>query len=94
MAVLTRVTAAVDPGRADDLVAAYRELLTQPFPDGLEQTMLLRGDRDEWQVITVWRDRAALDAMRAQPEPPAAVTLFRQFDSTPAVAIFEIAAAS
>jgi len=93
MAVLTRVAAVIDPARADELLAAYRQLLTQPFPDGLERTMLLRADQDEWQVVTVWRDRAALDAMRARREPPAAVALFAGVDAKPVVVVYEVVAA-
>jgi heme-degrading monooxygenase HmoA len=93
MTVLTRVAAVVDPARTDELIEAYRRLLTEAMPDGLEQTMLLRAEGDEWQVVTLWRDRAALDAMRARPEPPAAVALFGSVDAKPVVTVYDVVVA-
>jgi len=40
------------------------------------------------------RDRAALDAMRAAPEPPAASTLFRRFPAEPAMVTMSVLADS
>jgi len=44
-------------------------------PDGLLRTELLRGQNGRWRIQTAWRDGAALDAMRAASEAPAALRL-------------------
>jgi hypothetical protein len=40
--------------------------------------------------ITLWRDRASLDAMRAGPEPPAAPRLFSQVGAEPSLQVYEV----
>jgi quinol monooxygenase YgiN len=90
--VLTEVSAAVAPEREADLLAAFRELITQSLPDGLVRTELLRGQDGHWRIQTLWRDRAALNAMRAVPELPAAIRLFRDVGAEPELAILDVAA--
>lgn len=90
--VLTEVSATVAPDREDDLVAGFRELLRSSTPDGLLRTELLRGQEGHWRIQTLWRDRAALDAMRAASEPPAAPTLFRSVGADPSLTILEVTA--
>jgi hypothetical protein len=75
--ILTIVTATVDVDRESDLTAGFRKLTAGPMPDGLIRTELLRGQNGSWRIQTLWRDRAALEAVRASPEPPAALELFR-----------------
>jgi quinol monooxygenase YgiN len=89
--VLTEVSASVDPGRDDDLLAGFRELLVSSVPDGLLRTELLRGPGGTWRIQTLWRDPAALDAMRASGQPPAALTLFRSVGAEPSLTILEVA---
>jgi len=91
--ILTDVTAAVDASREDDLVAGFTAMAAEPLPDGLLRTELLKGPDGRWRVQTLWRDRAALDAMRARPEPPAAPTLFRSVGAEPALQVLEVQAA-
>jgi hypothetical protein len=90
MKILTMVTADVDEGRAEELVAAYRSLLAEGLPDGLLETQLLGDGQGRWAIHSLWRDRAALDAMRASAEPPAAPTLFRRFSAEPALTIMPV----
>ena len=52
-------------------------------PGGLVRTELLRGRDRQWRIQTLWRDRAALDAMRSAPEPPAAPNSFRRVGAIP-----------
>jgi hypothetical protein len=75
--ILTAVTATVDASRESDLTTGFRKLTTGPMPDGLIRTELLRGQNGSWRIQTLWRDGAALEAVRASPEPPAALALFR-----------------
>ena len=90
MNILTIVTADVDQGQAPTLIAAYETLLAQGLPDGLLETQLLGDGQGHWAIHSLWRDRAALEAMRAGPEPPAAPTLFRRFGAEPALAIMPV----
>ncbi len=92
--IMTQVTATLPEERATEVVAAFERLLAGGRPDGLLRTELLRGTGGEWRIETLWRDRAALDAMRAGPEPPAAPTLFRGLGAEPVLHVYVVEAAS
>ncbi|HEX5333918.1 MAG TPA: antibiotic biosynthesis monooxygenase [Cellulomonas sp.] len=94
MKVMTEVSAIVEPGREADLLDGFRRLLAEPKPDGLERTELLRARDGAWRIQTLWRDQAALDRMRAAPEPPAAPQLFRQVGADPVLAVFRVEAST
>ncbi|RKT05622.1 hypothetical protein BX286_3626 [Streptomyces sp. 3211.6] len=89
--VLSEVSGVVAAGREADLVAAYRELVSHPLPDGLIRSELLRGQDGVWRIHTLWRDRAALEAVRNVPGDAPAPRLFREVGAEPALAVFEIA---
>jgi hypothetical protein len=92
--ILTVVSGMVDPDREDDLAAAYRRVLAGMIPDGLLASALLRGEGNRWQIATLWRDRAALDAMldamRASVDVPAAPQVFRAVGAEPTLTVFEV----
>jgi len=92
--VLTVVSATVDPAQEEHLVAAYQAVLDTDVPDGILASALLRGDGNQWQITTLWRDRAALDAMRARmharPELPAAPRVFREVGAEPTLAVLDV----
>lgn len=90
MNILTIVTANVHEGRAQDLIAAYKMLLAGNLPDGLLETQLLGDGKGHWAIHSRWRDLAALDAMRAATDPPAAPMLFRRFSAQPSLAIMNV----
>ena len=71
---------------------AFAALAQRPLPDGLLRTELLAGWDGEWKIQSVWRDRAALNAMRAGAEPPAAPALFRQFGAEQVLRIYDLRA--
>ena len=68
------------------------ELARRPLPDGLVRTELLAGGDGDWKIQSLWRDQAALDALRAGPEPPAAPALFRRLGAEPVLRIYAIRA--
>jgi heme-degrading monooxygenase HmoA len=88
--ILTVVTATIDPDRGDELLAGFQKLAAAPIPDGLLRTQLLQGANSEWIIQSLWRDRDALDNMRAASEPPAAPRLFHSVGADPSLQIFEI----
>jgi hypothetical protein len=88
--ILTVVTATVDPDREGELLAGFHSLAATPVPDGLLSTQLLQGSNRDWRIQSLWRDRDALDRMRAGSEPPAAPRLFQSVDADPSLQIFEI----
>lgn len=90
MNILTIVRADVEQRQAEELVAAYETLLAEGLPEGLLRTQLLGDGQGHWAIHSLWRDRAALDAMRAAPEPPAAPTLFQRFSADPTLTIMEV----
>lgn len=90
MNVLTVVSADVEQGRADDLAAAFEDLLRSGLPEGLLQSRLIGDGQGHWAIHSLWRDRAALDAMRASPQPPAAPALFRRFAAEPTLAVMDV----
>jgi len=90
MNILTIVTADIDETAATELTAAYQALLAEGLPYGLLETQLLSNGRGGWAIHSLWRDRAALEAMRASPEPPAAAALFKRFGGEPELAIMYV----
>ena len=90
--IMTEVSAIVAGERTGDVLAAFTELAQRPLPDGLLRTELLKGRDGEWKIQSLWRDRAALDVMRAGPEPPAAPALFRQLGAEPELWIYTLQA--
>ena len=88
--VLTEVSAVVAADRVTELTDAFAELTRRALPEGLLRTELLHGSDGEWRIQSLWRDQAALDAMRALPEPPAAPRLFRQVGAEPVLRIYVV----
>ncbi len=90
--IITEVSATMPAERGEDVAAAFAELAQRPLPDGLLRTELLAGRDGEWRIQSLWRDQAALDAMRAGNEPPAAPALFRRLGAEPVLRIYDIQA--
>lgn len=91
--VLSEVAGTVAAEREAEFVESFRKLVAGPLPDGLIRTELLRGERGHWRVQSLWRDRAALEAVRADPKRSAAPHLFRAAGAEPILAVFELTVA-
>jgi heme-degrading monooxygenase HmoA len=91
--VLSVLEAHVSPDRAATFEAGYRSLEERSKPPGFVSTQLVRGTADStlWRIETLWRDRAALDAMRTQGTP-AGVLLFREVGAEPSLTVFDVVA--
>jgi len=90
MNILTIVTADVDQSQGPELITAYEMLLAGGLPDGLLETQLLGDGQGHWAIHSLSRGRAALDAIGAASEPPAAPALFRGFSAEPTWAIMPV----
>ncbi len=89
--VITVLNAKVDSDKWTVLENAYRAALQDRTP-GLVETFLLHNtsELDHWQIVTVWQDRAALNAMRQSGETPRGVLIFREAGAEPTLSIFDV----
>jgi quinol monooxygenase YgiN len=76
--VMTVASAVVAPDREAELMDGFRAISETALPDGLLRTELLRGQHGTWRVQSLWRDRAALEAVRLSGQRPAALELFER----------------
>ncbi|WP_354643251.1 antibiotic biosynthesis monooxygenase [Kitasatospora camelliae] len=91
--VLSEVSGHVAAEREEAFVDSYRTLVAGPLPDGLIRTELLRGAAGSWRIQSLWRDLAALQAVRSDPKMAAAPRLFREAGAEPQLTVFELTAA-
>lgn len=91
--VITVLEAAVAPDARTTLVAAFESAI-QALDPGIVETFLAESTKDagRWQIVTVWSDRNALDAMRASGETPRGVLIFREAGADPTLSVFDVAA--
>jgi heme-degrading monooxygenase HmoA len=87
--VVTMVRARIAPERASEVASAFSEAVRAGMPER-RQTSLLRGEGDLWQIVTVWRSRADLDAYLASVEEPFARRLLRLAGGMPEVEVFDV----
>jgi heme-degrading monooxygenase HmoA len=87
--VLTVTSAVVPPGAQDAVVEAYRDV-TAALPHMVLDTALVRGEGDEFRIITLWQSREQWDEYRREVDTPAAVKIFRDAGAEPTVAAYEV----
>jgi hypothetical protein len=87
--VLSITAAVVAPESAGALSEAYRDV-TSRMPHSVLQTVLVRGQGDEWRIITVWRSREQMHEYRRKVGTSAAVKIFRDVGVEPTVTEFEV----
>ena len=91
--ILTAVTATVEANREEELRIGFRNVVARPLPEGLVRTELLQGQNGCWRIQTLWRDRAALEAVRASTEPPVALKLFESVGADHSHEVFTVESA-
>lgn len=93
---MTVLEAHVAPEHWEALRAAYAHQTTQAMPPEMVRTYLAQSGSDPtlWRVLSVWKSREALQAMRARPGTPAGVLVFRAAGAEPTLTIFDIAASA
>jgi hypothetical protein len=91
--VLTVLEAHVLADRVPDLLRAFEETRAAPVPPFIVRSLLVRSDQDPqlWRIMTVFRSREDLDAMRASGQTPRGVAMFRAAGAEPALSIFNVA---
>jgi heme-degrading monooxygenase HmoA len=87
--VLTVTSAVVPPASEAAVVEAYRQA-TSALPHMVLDTALVRGEGNEWRIVTLWQSREQLDEYRREVETPAAIKIFRQVGAEPAVVAYEV----
>jgi heme-degrading monooxygenase HmoA len=89
--VITVLEAQVAAGQADLLQSSYEQAVKH-LDAGIVQTYLLHGvqDAERWQIVTVWENRAVLDAMRQSGEVPRGVQIFRAAGAEPVLSMFDV----
>ena len=91
--LMTILEAHVPGDRWAELQQTYGDA-TAHLDEGITQTFLIQAVSDAtlWRIVTVWRDRAALEAMRKSGQIPRGVLIFRAAGAEPALTVFEVAA--
>jgi heme-degrading monooxygenase HmoA len=88
-AIVTMVRARIAPERAAEVTGPFSAAVRAGMPER-RQTSLLRGEGDMWQIVTLWRSRADLNAYLASVDEPFAHRLLRTAGGTPEVEVFEV----
>ncbi len=91
--VMTMLEAQVQAQNVARLKSAYEAALRELEP-GIVETFLASDVRNPtvWRIMTVWKDRQALDAMRSTGQTPRGVLIFREASAEPSLSILEVAA--
>ncbi len=92
--VISFVRGTISPEARQEVAERFSAALASGLPPAIEQTYLLTGDGDAVAILTVWRDRAALETMMASGEEPFARRLIREAGGQPMVEFLDVAVAS
>jgi heme-degrading monooxygenase HmoA len=91
--VMTVLEARVTSDKWTALEQAY-QAATRQLDTGISQTFLVHSSADStlWQIITVWRSRQVLEAMRQSIETPRGVLIFRAAGAESTLSVFDVVA--
>ena len=92
--LVTIVSGTVPPERVTDVQDEYERSVADRLPPGLERTFLLQSEPGVIAIASVWRDRAALEAMIATGQEPLARRLIREAGGTPEPAFYDVIASA
>lgn len=90
--VMTMLEAQVAADRWETLREAYEARARLPASGDIVESFLIQGVQDPrtWRIVTVWRDREALEAMRSSGDTPAGVLIFRDAGAEPVLTVFTV----
>jgi hypothetical protein len=91
--VMTILEAPVLPQNVTLLKSAYAAAI-QHLETGIVETFLVSDAKNPalWRIMTVWKDRQALDAMRGSGQTPRGVLIFREAAAEPSLSVLDVAA--
>lgn len=87
--VLSVTAAVVAPEFATAVIEAYRTA-TASLPHMVLQTVLARGEADQWRIVTLWRSRDQMEEYRRSVDVSAAVKIFRDAGAEPTVTVYDV----
>jgi heme-degrading monooxygenase HmoA len=88
--VVTMLEARLSEEQGHALAERYRQAVND-LPEQIAETFLLSGVRDDlWQIVTVWRSEADLDAYRTSVDLPEGVRQFRSIGAAPSLGVFSV----
>ena len=92
--VMTMLEAHVAPEQWHALRESYDARARLPESGAIVESFLIQATEDSntWRIVTVWRDREALDVMRNSGETPTGVLIFRDAHAEPRLTIFTVLA--
>lgn len=76
------LTAHVASEREEEFLAGIREILAAEKPDGFLRYEVLRGRDGQWLIHSLWRDKEAMSALRAEGRVPPALVLLDSVEAT------------
>lgn len=90
--VMTILEAQVAPDRWDALRDSYEARARLPESGEIVESFLVQEleESNTWRIVTIWRDREALEAMRGSGETPTGVLIFRDADAEPRLTVFTV----
>jgi len=88
--IVTTAEATIEESREADLLAAWEQITSGPFPDGLVESSLTHAEGGGWRVHTVWESREALASMRASADTPAALAMFEAAGAVASVTVWDV----
>ena len=92
--VITILEAQVEPDMVPALLAAYQNGLSH-LPPQMIQTFLINATADKsiWRILSVWKNREALEEMRRSQQIPEGILMFQAAGvEKPQLSIFDVAA--
>lgn len=90
--VMTILEAQVARERWDALRESYEARARLPASGSIVESFLIQAtdDPSTWRIVTVWRDREALEAMRSSGDTPTGILIFRDADAEPRLTVFNV----
>ena len=93
-ATVTFVTGNINPDRVPGVKERYEAAVAAGLPAGMERTYMLQVEPGRVAILSIWRDRDAVEAMIATGEEPLARRLIREAGGDPEPVLWEALASA
>ena len=84
------VTSATVPAESEAAIVEAFRAVTSQLPHMVLHTSLVRGEANEWRIVTLWRSRDQLEEYRRSVQTPAAIKIFQDAGARPTVAVLDV----